>query len=114
MKIPFTDINLGLYNVLSCKGFEESASIGISFGPCAYAKLTLVAVFFINAFVRKWIGEAFGIDYSFLGGSIGGILCALLLLTFTGSSMFGFIGGIIGILIFGFGSAVIFGGGDDE
>ena len=85
MQIPFTEIELGFYNLLSCKGFEAADSMGISFGPCAQAKLGLVLLFFITAFVRKWGGEEMGVDFSFAGGLIGGLLSYFIIITLIGT-----------------------------
>ena len=112
MKIPFTNVTLQAHNVLSCRGFETVEKVGLSFGPCAQAKLGLVLLFFINAFVRKWIGEEMGVDYSFWGGLGGALGAYLVLITFTGSFLVSLIAGLIGLTAFGFLGGRIFGGGD--
>lgn len=101
-----------LYNILSCKGFEESEGIGLSFGLCAQAKLLGVVLFFINAFVRKWIGEEMGIEYSFWLGLAGSLLAYIILISITGNLMISFIAGLVGMAIGGFFGGQIFGGGD--
>ncbi len=108
-----TDIKFQLYNVLSCNGFETSEGVGLSFGPCAQAKLGFVILFFINALIRKWIGETFDIEYSFLGGMIGGFLCYLILTTIFGNFVLAFVAGLIGIGLGGFLGGRIFGGGEE-
>ena len=110
MNIPFTDIELGFYNLLSCKGFETADSIGISFGPCAQAKLGLVIIFFINALVRKWGGEEAGIDYSFAGGLIGGLFSYFIIISFIGIFKIALVIGLIGMLVGGYGGGAIFEG----
>ncbi len=106
-------MNFTLYNVLSCKGFETSESIGLTFGPCAMAKLGFVILFFINALLRKWLGEEMGIEYSFWGGMGGGILCYLILTTIFGNFAIAFVAGLIGMGIGGFLGGRIFGGGEE-
>ncbi len=113
MKIPFTNSTFQLYNILSCQGFEEAESIGLTFGLCAQAKLILVGLFFISALINKWIGEGMGIEYSFLWGTIGGMVPCFIVLTLTGNLIIGFIVGMVGMLIGGFLGGQIFGGGDE-
>ena len=114
MNIPFTDIELGFYNILSCKGFETADSLGISFGPCAQAKLGLVLLFFITAIARKWGGEEFGIDFSFAGGLIGGLFSYFIIISIIGTFNIALVVGIIGMLVGGYGGGLIFEGGEDE
>ncbi len=114
MNIPFTDISLGLHNVLSCKGFETTEAIGLSFGPCAYAKMGFVLLFFINAIIRKWVGEEAGYEYSFFGGLGGGMGIYFILITILGNFKIALIAGLVGMAAFGFGGGAIFGGGEYE
>ena len=114
MNIPFTEIKLKLYNLLNCKGFEVADSIGLSFGPCAQAKLGIVLLFFINAIVRKWGGEEIGTDYSFFGGLIGGLGAYFITISVTGSFKIAFIIGLVCMLIGGYLSGSIFGGDEYE
>lgn len=111
MNIPFTEIQLKLYNILSCKGFELSEGTGISFGPCAQAKVGLVLIFFVNALVRKWLGEEAGFEYSFFGGLFGGLIPYFITITLLGNFKFAFIIGLIGMGIVGFLGGQIFEGG---
>ena len=113
MNIPFTEIKLGFYNLLSCRGFEVSEKVGLSFGPCAQAKLCMVFLFFINAIVRKWGGEEIDVDYSFWGGLIGGLGLYFLFVSFTGSIKISFVLGLIGMLIGGYCGGMIFGDEED-
>ena len=104
-----------LYNIISCGGFGEQTD-KISFdvgGPCSSAKLVLVAIFFINAIVRKWLGEEIGIDYNFWGGLSGGTVGYIIPLTFTGNIGLSFIIGLVTMLVGGYGLSYIFGGDDD-
>jgi len=112
MHIPFTEIELKLYNILSCKGFETAESVGISFGPCAKAKFGIVMLFFIVAFVRKWGGEEAGLDFSFVGGLIGALGSYFILISLLGSFKIALIIGLVGMLIGGYLGGTIF--GEDE
>ena len=113
MNIPFTDIQLKIYNILSCKGFETAESIGISFGPCAQVKMGFVLLFFINAFVRKWGGEEAGVNYSFWGGLIGGLGSYFILISFLGSFKIALIIGVVAMLIGGYLGGSIWGEGEE-
>jgi len=108
-----TGIKFQLYNILSCQGFEEAESIGLTFGLCAQAKLLGVVLFFINAFVRKWLGEEMGMEYSFWGGLGGSLLAYLVLISIIGNPLISFIAGLIGMVLGGFFGGQIFGGGDE-
>lgn len=102
-----------LYNILSCKGFEVSEKVGISFGPCAKAKIVAVFLFFIVALVRKWVGEEMGVDFSFIGGILGALVPYMIVVSLTGSVLISFLAGIVGIVVFGFLGGKIFGGEGD-
>ena len=112
MKIPFTNSTIQIHNVISCKGFETADKVGLTFGPCAQAKLGLVFLFFINALIRKWVGEEMGIDYSFWGGLGGGCVAYLVVISIFGHFWASFIAGMVGMLVFGFLGGVISSGGD--
>lgn len=109
MNIPFTDIELGFYNLLSCKGFETSDAVGISFGACAQAKLGMVLLFFLTAMVRKWGGEEIEMDFSFAGGLIGGLFSYFIIISFLGAFKIALVAGIIGMLIGGYLGGTLFG-----
>jgi len=113
MQIPFTDIELGFYNMLSCKGFETADSLGLSFGPCAQAKLGMVLIFFITAIVRKWGGEEMDIEFSFASGLIGGLLSYFITISTLGDFKIALIIGLVCMLIGGYGSGAMFGGGEE-
>ena len=107
-----TGIKFQLYNIMSCKGFQESEGIGLTFGLCAKAKILAVVLFFINAFIRKWLGEEMGMEYSFWGGFGGSLLAYIIVVSLTGNIMISFIAGLIGMAIGGFFGGQIFGGGE--
>ena len=110
MKIPFTEIQLKFYNILSCKGFESSEGMGLSFGPCFEAKIGLVIIFFVNALVRKWLGEEAGYDYSFFGGLFGGLIPYFIVISVLGNFKIALIIGLIGMGLVGFLGGQIWGG----
>jgi len=102
-----------MYNLMSCKGFiEANEGISLDFGLCAQARLVLVGIFFLNALVRKWGGEELGIDYNFWYGLVGGFLGYLIPITLTGNIKLSFLISIALMLIGGYGSGYLFGGGD--
>lgn len=107
-----TNSTFHLHNILSCKGFEESTKLGLSFGPCAMAKLGMVFIFFISAFVRKWLGEEMGLEYSFLWSNIVGLVSYFILITLFGNFLLAFLVGLGGMVVGGFFIGNIFGGGE--
>ena len=80
-----------IYNLMSCQGFGTEF-----FGGCGMAWMGIVLLFFICAFVRKWIGEEAGIEYNFIIGLCGAFLADILVVTFTGSFKFALLAGIGG------------------
>ena len=107
---------MALYNLLSCKGFVDEAvtSVGLNFGPCMQGRFTLVILFFINAFLRKWGGEEIGFDYNFLWGMVGGFLGYMIPLTLLGNLKISFLIALGAMLFGGYGFGAIFGGGGEE
>lgn len=105
-----------LYNLMSCRGFIEqsTASFSFDFGPCMQARLVLVFLFFINAFIRKWGGEEMGIDYSFWWGLGIGFLAYMIPLTLLGNIKVSFLIGLAGMVVGGYLLGAIFGSGGDE
>ena len=106
---------MGLYNVLSCNGFGDAVEkTTIQFGECSGARLAFVGLFFLNAIVRKWLGEELGIDYNFWLGFAGSFLGYLLTVTLTGKVGLAMIIGIVAMLIGGYFGGSILGGGEGE
>lgn len=104
-----------LYNILSCRGFGEAVEkVSLQFGACAGAKLGLVALFFINAIVRKWGGEEIGVEYNFWLGMGASFLGYLIVITLTGKTGLSMIIGIVAMLIGGYLGGGIFGDGGDD
>jgi hypothetical protein len=115
--MAFMGIKLGLYNCLNCHGWATKATAmgPISFdigSPCMMAKLGLVILFFITALVRKWGGEEIGVDFSFWWAIGLGMGLYLLAVTFTGSTQFAMLCGVIGMLIGGYLMGYILGGSE--
>jgi hypothetical protein len=106
---------MNIYNLLSCKGFVvENAKTTLDIGgPCSSARLGLVALFFINALVRKWGGEELDIEYNFWLGMGGAFLGYIIPLTFLGSIKISFIIGVVAMIIGGYFGGSLFGGSDE-
>ena len=106
---------MGLYNLLSCKGFGDVVEkTTMQFGECAGARLALVGLFFLNAIVRKWGGEEIGVDYNFWLGFAGAFLGYLITITLTGMVGLSMIIGIAAMLVGGYFGGSILGGGESE
>lgn len=102
-----------MYNLISCSGFvEEGVGGWVASAPCLKARLGLVILFFIVALVRKWGGEEFGLDFSFLFALIGGLGGYIVLITIFGSLKIAMIAGLLLSLAFGYGFGMFFGGDD--
>jgi hypothetical protein len=113
--MSFLGIEWGVRNMLSCEGFQSSASgmsmgpVGLDIGgPCSMAKLGLVFLFFIIAIARKWGGEEMGVSFSFLWANVFGLGAYILVMTFTGEMRFAMIAGIAGMLAGGYGAGFMF------
>ena len=94
------------YNILSCKGFVESAGTGLNFGPCFQAKIAIVFLFFIGALIGKWGGEEFGLPFGKFSAWTGGILSYLVAVSLTGNVKFSFLIGFVLMLVSGYIGAV--------
>ena len=102
---------MALYNLISCRGFGDAVEkTTMQFGDCAGARLGLVALFFINALLRKWGGEKMGIEYNFWLGLAGAFLGYLITITFTGMVGLSMIIGIAGMILGGYFGGSLFGG----
>jgi len=105
---------MGLYNLISCKGFGEAVEkTTLQFGECAGARLALVGLFFINALVRKWGGEEIGVEYNFWLGFAGAFLGYIIPITLTGMVGLSMIIGIVVMLIGGYFGGSLLGGGSE-
>ena len=96
-----------LCNIMTCSGLGTSF-----FGGCSFAWIGMVIVFFIIAFARKYIGEAAGVPFSFIGALIGGFGGYLLTITLSCSYKLALVGGIVGAGILGVVLASVFGVGE--
>jgi len=82
-------------NLLTGGGFNTD----VFFGPWNQSFIILVLIFFIGAIAGKWL-EGYGCNKMY--GIIGGILFAVLTITFTCAPKWGFLGGLVGIFVGGF------------
>jgi len=104
-----------LFNPLTCSGFiaETTTKVSMNFGACAGSKLSMVALFFLNALVRKWGGEEVGLDYNFWAGLGGAFLGWIIPTVLTGNLKLSFVIGLVAMLVGGYGAGMFFGGGSD-
>jgi len=94
-------------NLLTGMGFDTGF-----FGGYSMAFLGLVIIVFIIMFVRRWIGEEAGIPFNTLFASIGAGFGWFLVTSLTCSSKWGFVAGIVGMILGGFIIGYFFTGGD--
>jgi len=98
-------MGLNFFNIINCQGFgqgEAMGVVGIAPEGCMGARLGIVGLFFLIAIIRKWGGEEFDIDFSFMWSLILGLGAYLVVVTLTGSLKWSFLAGIIGSLIGGY------------
>lgn len=98
-----------VYNIISCGGFSETAG-WVAGGSCLKGRIGIVILFFLIAIVRRWGGEEFGIDFSFMFGLIGGLGGYLAMITIFGSLKVAFAVGLVGALVLGYGAGSFVGG----
>ena len=96
------------YNLMSGCGFTESCGFSMGFVG-AWIGLTLLMI--IVMLGKKWLGEeeVSGFPYNWYA-SILGSLVYIFIVSFTGSSKWSLLFGIIGTLGSGFGAGSVFGG----
>lgn len=102
-----------MYNIISCSGWTSNAVSFVGSSGCIKSRIGLVILFFLIAIVRKWGGEEIGISYNFVMGLIGGILPYIIIVILFGSFKIALVVGILGALLLGYGSGLIFGDGGD-
>jgi len=105
---------MGLYNILSCGGFERTGTSYVTGGGCMTGRLGLVVLFFLIAIMRKWLGEEMGIAFNFLLSLVVGLGGYLVVITIVGLTKWAFLAGLVGSIAGGMLGGLLFGGGDDE
>ena len=100
------------YNLLTCSGWEGKVASYIGSSGCIKSRLGIVVLFFIIAVMRKWGGEEIGLDFSFVGALLFGLLPYFLLVTFFGSFKIALVAGLVGAVIGGYLGGAIFGGSE--
>jgi len=102
------------YNLITCQGGTWASTAGSYIGSsdCIKSKLGLVILFFIICMVRKWGGEEMGLDYNFLFGLIFSIIPYLVVITIFGSFKIALVVGLLGGIVGGYFSGMIFGGSE--
>jgi hypothetical protein len=98
-----------VYNMMTCGGFSTDV-----LGGCSIAWLGLVIIFFVAAFANKWLGKEMDIPFNFIVSLIVGILAYVILMTFTGSSRWSLLAGLIGEAVGGYLGGISFGGASDD
>ena len=105
-----------VYNLLTCAGWEAASKGWVAGGACIKGRLMVVVLFFIMAIVRKWGGEELGVEFNLIFAASGSILLHIILVTLTGNVKIAFVIALVGGLVLGYGSGLIFGdfgGGGD-
>ena len=108
---------MGLYNIISCSGFGEGTgmgAVGIAPSACMGARISIVGLFFLIAFIRKWGAEEWDIEFSFMWSLIMGLGLYFILITLFGSLKIAFLGGTVAALAGGYGIGQIAGDGDGD
>lgn len=98
------------YNIISCTGWETTATGYFTGGACLMSRLGIVILFFIIAIIRKWGGEEIGMNFSFILGLLGGLGSYLAIVIIFGTFKVGLLVGIIAALVFGYGGGMFLGG----
>ena len=101
---------MALHNMMTCAGWEAAQKGWTAGGECWKSRIGLVLLFFLIAIIRKWGAEEWGIEFSFIGALVAGILSYILLITFTGSFKFSFLLGLVIGVAAGYGIGYFFGG----
>jgi len=108
-------IDFGFHNLFTCQGFNVNSGMDVGFaamdigGPCSMGKFGLVILFFVLAIIRKWGGEEMDLNFSLLWASLIGLGVYFLIITFTGSMKFSFVGGLVAGIAAGYGSGYFMG-----
>ena len=97
-----------MYNLMSAAGFP---GMGMQFFMCWIGLALLVL---IGMFAKKWLGEEeiLSYPYNWIGSLLGAVVY-IIITTLTGSAKFSLVGGLIGLLVGGFGGAIILGGTEE-
>jgi len=103
---------MAIYNLMTCSGTWSTKILG----GCSQGWLVLAFIFLLAMIIRKQTddGALSGVPYNVIGGVGGGLLTAIIIITFTGAAKWGFLGGIGGIIVGGFLLGIIFGDGGGE
>jgi len=78
-------------------------------GGCSIAWLVLAAIFILGMVLRRQTedGVLAGTGFNFIGAMIGGMVTCIVLITLFGAPKWGFIGGIAGLALGGFGLGLL-------
>jgi hypothetical protein len=98
-----------MYNIMTCEGWATSM-------PCSLAWFSLALLFMLILVLRRQCDDGIfsGVGFEHIGAMVGGLGVTILIITFTGSIRWAFLGGIIGLAIGGFVLGGILRGGAGE
>lgn len=106
-----------MYNMMTCQGPDWSMAI---LGGCSQAWIVFIIVLFLVLVVRRQCDDGLfaGTAFNFWLAIVVGLGGLVLLITLTGEAKWGFLAGLIGVGVGGFGGGLIFdttggGGGED-
>jgi hypothetical protein len=92
-----------LHNMFTCHGFSTEILAG-----CSLSWVGIVILFFIGAALRRWGGEEFDIPFNFISCLVIGFLVYVVIITFTGSPRWSLLGGLIALVIAGYGTPYLY------
>lgn len=95
-----------IYNMMTCGGMGTDI-----LGKCSMSWLGLVILFFVAAFANKWLGKEMDIPFNFIVSLVVGFTAYVVLITFTGSTKWALLAGLIGEAVGGFLGGMSFGAG---
>jgi len=89
-----------MYNLMTCENLGTSI-----LGGCTFAWLSLLLIFLLALVFRRQSEDGIftGISYNFIAALILGLGSVIILLTLLGEPRWALLGGIVGIIIGGFG-----------
>jgi len=96
-----------VYNLMTCQGGDWTFAI---LGGCSMAWIAIAVVVFLILISRRQADDGIlaGTGYNFIGAAALGLGTVITLVTVTGSAKWSLLGGILGVIIGGFGLGMFF------